>query len=224
MTRPDSNLSFRLLTRVAAGALAVGAWVIGLPAGAQAHPHVWVTSQSELVYGPDGKVTGVRHAWTFDEMFSTFALQGLETKTKGVYTREELAPLAETNVTSLKEFDFFIYAKADGKKEKFDEPKDYYLEHKNNLLVLHFTLPLKAPAKFKDMEIEVYDPSYFVDFQLSETDAIKLSGAPASCKAKVERPNDNAAVKQKISEEVFAKGDNSNYGAIYASKIFVTCQ
>ena len=72
---------------------------------AQAHPHVWITATSELVYAPDGSITGVRHAWTFDDMFSTYALQGIETKTKGVYTREELAPLAQVNVESLKEFD-----------------------------------------------------------------------------------------------------------------------
>jgi len=47
---------------------------------AQAHPHVWVTMKSELVYAGDGSVTGVRHAWTFDDMFSTFATQGLESK------------------------------------------------------------------------------------------------------------------------------------------------
>ena len=65
---------------------------------AQAHPHVWVTMKSELVYGADGSATGVRHAWTFDDMFSTFATQGLESKEKGKFTREELAPLAEVNV------------------------------------------------------------------------------------------------------------------------------
>ena len=59
---------------------------------------------SELLYAPDGSITGVRHAWTFDDMFSTYALQGIETKTKGAYSREELAPLAQTNVESLKEF------------------------------------------------------------------------------------------------------------------------
>ena len=73
---------------------------------ASAHPHVWVTVKSELVYAPDGSVTGVRHAWTFDDMFSVFALQGLDSKKKGEYTREELAPLADVNVTSLKEYDF----------------------------------------------------------------------------------------------------------------------
>ncbi len=47
---------------------------------AQAHPHVWITASSELLYAPDGAITGVRHAWTFDDMFSTYALQGIETK------------------------------------------------------------------------------------------------------------------------------------------------
>jgi lipoprotein-releasing system permease protein len=48
---------------------------------ASAHPHVWVTMKAEVVYAPDGSVTGVRHAWTFDDMFSVFATQGIDTKT-----------------------------------------------------------------------------------------------------------------------------------------------
>src|ERR1041384_7993165 len=74
-----------------------------------AHPHVWVTMKSEIVYAPDGTITGVRHAWAFDDMFSAFATQGLDAKKKGEFTREELAPLAEVNVSSLKEYDYFTY-------------------------------------------------------------------------------------------------------------------
>src|SRR3954464_3322643 len=113
---------------------------------ASAHPHVWITVKSELVYAPDGSVTGVRHAWTFDDMFSVFATQGIDTKTKGEFTREELKPLAQTNVESLKDFDYFTYAKSDGKKLEFAEPLgDYYLDYdsKETVLTLHFTLPLK---------------------------------------------------------------------------------
>src|SRR5205085_3974605 len=48
---------------------------IGLgTAAAEAHPHVWITARSEVVYASDGSITGVRHAWTFDEMFTTYAL------------------------------------------------------------------------------------------------------------------------------------------------------
>ena len=83
---------------------------------ARAHPHVWVTMTSELLYAPDGTITGVRLAWTFDDMFSAFATQGLEQKTKGQFTREELAPLAKVNVESLQEYAYFTYVKVNGER------------------------------------------------------------------------------------------------------------
>jgi ABC-type uncharacterized transport system substrate-binding protein len=207
-----------------AGSLLLLVWAVALGAGAaQAHPHVWITASSELVYAADGSVTGVRHAWTFDDMFSSYALQGIEGKTKGVYSREELAALAQTNVESLKEFAFFTFAKADGKKEKFVEPVDYFLEYKDEALTLHFTLPLKTPVKPRELSLEVFDPSFFIDFKLADKDPIRLVGAPAGCQMKFERPNDGAAGAQKIDEQNFLSGDNSNYGAMFANKITVAC-
>src|SRR5436853_396543 len=128
-------------------------WIAGSIVGfltvgvAQAHPHVWVTMKSELVYAADGAVTGVRHAWAFDEMFSTFATQGLETKQKGAFTREDLAPLAQVNIDSLKDFDYFTIAKANGKKALFDGPANYWLDFTDSVLTLHSTLPFKTPAR-----------------------------------------------------------------------------
>src|SRR5258706_2517512 len=211
-----------LMRRLLGVLLLAGGTVLGAGT-AQAHPHVWITASSQLIYGPDGAITGVRHAWTFDDMFSTYALQGIETKTKGVYSREELAPLAQTNVESLREFGFFTFAKADGKKEKFQEPVDYFLEYKDAALTLHFTLPLKTPVKPKELALEVFDPSYFIDFQLDDKNPIKLVGAPAACQLKIQRPNDGTANAQKLSEQNFLSGDNSNYGAMFANKITVDC-
>jgi ABC-type uncharacterized transport system substrate-binding protein len=190
---------------------------------AQAHPHVLVTATSELLYAPDGSITGVRHAWTFDDMFSTYAVQGIETKVKGEYSREELGPLAQTNVESLKEFGFFTFAKADGKKQKFEEPVDYYLEYRDSLLVLHFTLPLKTPVKSKQLALEVFDPEYFIAFTYAEKDPVKLVGAPASCQLKFQRANDGVAGAQKLGEDNFMSADNSNYGAMFSNKILVEC-
>lgn len=200
----------------------VGALALG-PATAEAHPHVWITAKSEVVYAADGSISGVRHAWSFDDMFSTYALQGIETKTKGVYSREQLAPLAQTNIESLKEFGYFTFAKADGKKEKFIEPVDYYLDYKDSVLTLHFTLPAKTPFKAKQTALEVFDPSYFIDFKFEDKDPIKLVGAPADCKLAFQRPNDGTANAQRLSENNFMSGDNSNYGAMFANKILVDC-
>jgi ABC-type uncharacterized transport system substrate-binding protein len=161
-------------------------------------------------------------------MFSVFALQGLDSKKKGEFTREELAPLAEVNVSSLKEYDFFTYAKANGSKVEFNEPQaGYYLDYntKDTVLTLYFTLSLKAPVKAKDLTLEVYDREYFVDFSFAEKDPVKLVGAPAQCKLSVGRPQEmNAALSQQLSQLGPDQRDSSlTIGAEYANKILVKC-
>ena len=190
---------------------------------ASAHPHVWITATSELLYAEDGSITGVRHAWIFDDMFSAYAVQGLESKTKGTYTREELGPLAQTNVESLKEYAYFTFARGDGKKERFQEPVDYFLDYKDTVLTLHFTLPLKNPVKPKQLVLEVFDRSFFIDFQMAKDNPVKLVGAPAGCQMKLERPNDGTASAQKLNEQTFLNGENSNFGMMFANKITVDC-
>ena len=190
---------------------------------AQAHPHVWITATSELLYSEDGSITGVRHAWTFDDMFSAYAVQGIESKAKGAYTSEELGPLAQTNVESLKEYAYFTFARADGKKERFQEPVDYFLDYKDTVLTLHFTLLLKNPVKPKQLMLEVFDRSFFIDFQMAKDNPVRLVGAPAGCQMKLERPSDGTATAQKLNEQTFMNGENSNFGMMFANKITVDC-
>jgi ABC-type uncharacterized transport system substrate-binding protein len=194
---------------------------------AQAHPHVWVTMKSDLVYAPDGSATGVRHAWTFDDMFSTFATQGLESKEKGKFTREELAPLAQVNVESLKDYDYFTYAQVDGKKVDLGEPVDYWLEFIDGILTLHFTLPFKTAVKAQRVNVEMYDPTWFIDFSFAPKDPVKLVGAPPACQLAVQRPGegDQATTKGGQPGEAFFSGlgTGSNYGAQFANKIAVKC-
>lgn len=191
---------------------------------AEAHPHVWVTFHSEVLYTADGSMTGVRHAWTFDDMFSAYALQGISHAKKGQYTRDELASLAQTNVESLKEYAYFTYARADGKKLKFAEPADYWLEYKNAALTLHFTLPLKAAVAAKSMQIEIYDPSIFVDFEFAKDKAVSLDGAP-QCVLTYDLPHQPTAAEQaRLSQlDSVPLDPSSTYGETFANKILVKC-
>src|SRR5262245_42428890 len=84
-----------------------------------AHPHVWTTVRSEIVFGPDHRVTGIRHTWTFDEFYTAMAVEGLDTNNDGTYSKAELAPLAKINVESLKEFDYFTFVHLEGVDHKF---------------------------------------------------------------------------------------------------------
>jgi ABC-type uncharacterized transport system substrate-binding protein len=200
------------------------AWVTA----AQAHPHVWATIRTELLYAPSGAVTGVRHAWTFDEMFSAFATTGIAAKTKGEFTRQELQPLAQVNVESLKEYAYFTFAYIDGKKQKnaFSGPIDYWLDYdpKATVLTLHFTLPFKKPVTTKRLLIEVYDPEFFIDFGFAEKDPVKLVDAPAQCKVSTEKPYDgNFQSPLSLSQLFIPNEANIGMGMNFANKISVQC-
>jgi ABC-type uncharacterized transport system substrate-binding protein len=190
---------------------------------ALSHPHVYVTMKSDIVYDAEGRMTGIRHHWTFDDMFSSYATQGLEQKQKGVFTREELQPLAEVNITSMKEFEYFTEGKMNGQKVEFAAPTDYFLELKDQLLTLHFTLPLKTPVATKSVDLEIYDPLYFVAFEFDEKNPITLKDAPPNCKLNTAKLGDGTQAKS-LSESVFARPDPNNpFGAQFANKIAVKC-
>jgi ABC-type uncharacterized transport system substrate-binding protein len=177
-------------------ALAAVALAASLATPASAHPHVWVTSKAEVVYDKD-QIAAIQHHWTFDEFYTAMAIQGLDTNNDGVYSREELAELAKVNMDGLKEFDFFTYAKLTGKAVEFASPVDQWLEHKDGILTLHFKLPLKQPleAAAKGFQFAVYDPSFFIAFELAKGDAITLAGGPAGCKITVGQMEETAEEK-----------------------------
>ncbi len=190
-------------------------------APALAHPHVWVTVTSQIVYAPDGAATGVRHSWAFDDVYSTFATEGLPQKTKGVFTRAELADLAKVNVTSIKDSDYYTFAKANGKDLTFGDPTDYWLDYTKEVLTLHFTLPFASPVKAKDLSIEVYDPTYYIDFEFADKDPVALVFAPAQCKLSLQKPEGVSMTQgPALSDAAAASG---NWGVNFASKITVTC-
>ncbi|WP_342163651.1 DUF1007 family protein [Methylobacterium sp. SD21] len=197
---------------------------------AQAHPHVWVSARAQVAYA-DGKVTGVRHTWSFDPEYSAYVTQGLDANKDGKLSPDELASLATTNTENLAEFGYFTKLKVAGKEQAFAEPREAAMRMEGNALTLSFLLPLKSPAAPGRgvAALEVYDPTYFVSFGFAEgQDAVTLTGAPQGCTASVTRPkNDQTKVadaKTGMSEAFFeALTAASNYGEQFANRVIVAC-
>ena len=188
--------------------------------------HVWVAVQSEVVFGDDGKIIGVRHAWEFDEMYSAFATQGLG-KNGAPPTKEELAPLAKTNIESLAEFDYFTFAKQNNEKATFKPPQDVTLEtNERKSVVMRFFLPLQAPISAKKpFSFQVYDPTYFVSFGLEKKQPVTMSRAPTGCSLSLVEPNPLvAADNQKLSEAFFQNmSPGADFGVKLATRAIVAC-
>ena len=157
-----------------------------LPAGAHAHPHVWVDAASEIVFDGKQRITAIRHHWRFDEGFSAYALQGLDVDRDGTYSAEELEPLARENVESLKDFGYFTSLRIGDYQAGYSSPTDYSLDLMDDRLLLHFTLPLAIPVKTNGTAVlEVGDPEYYVAFSLPSREAVRLVDAPAGCRLNV---------------------------------------
>ena len=220
-----------LVTRHPLGVMLAAAVAGGVVTPVAAHPHVWATVRSEIEFGPDHRITGIRHAWTFDEFYTAMAVEGLDTNKDGVYSKEELAPLAKVNVESLKEFDYFTYVHLEGEDDKplkLKPPVDYWIDYDKSVLTLHFTLPLEKPlnAQSQEVQVDVYDPSFFVAFGFATEAPVTLTGpAIKGCTAELKKPDPDTEEDAKaLSESFFSQlGPNSNFGSQFAQTVTVKC-
>jgi ABC-type uncharacterized transport system substrate-binding protein len=197
---------------------------------ALAHPHVWVTSRSEIVFDRSGQMIGIRHVWVFDAAYSSFMTLGLDSDHDGKPDPDKLADLAKTNVESLSEFGYFTSVKINGSKAVLGKPTEYGLTFADGRLTLRFLVPLEAPAWPKVMALQVDDPSFFVAFTMADgNDAIALDHAPKGCALSVSHPDKTAAEGvQILADDVAAalKGQripSADLGSDYTGHIILAC-
>lgn len=193
--------------------------------GALAHPHVWVQAKAELIYEPEGRVASVRHHWTFDEGYSAVAVQGLDANGDGTISSDELAELAKTNTTSLVDFGYFTSLRANGKKQGFAAPRAERMSYENGLLTLSFELPLDQAVSGRTVVLDVYDPTFFVDFRTAQgDDAVKLAGAPSGCTLRITRPKPAVEQGKQLDENFFQSlTSTSTYAAQFSSRSMAVC-
>ncbi len=198
-------------------------------ASALAHPHVWITSSTTVLYD-NGRIAGFRHRWIFDDMYTAMATAGLDANGDGIYTRAELEDLAQTNIDGLSEFAYFTFAKLGDRQLPLAAPRDYWLEYEHEKLSLHFTLPLKQPvlAEAEGFSFTVVDESFYIAFELDKEAPIVLGGeSPSGCVVNVTVPEQDLAELQQLNAAfagAMTAGDaNIGVGASYAQTIFISC-
>lgn len=190
-------------------------WAAGLaPSAAQAHPHVWVTVETTVVYDDKQEITGLRENWTFDKAYSQYALDGLEQDAAGNYTPAAFAELTKENLESLKNYSYFTEVYVEGKRVDLAPPIGAS-NVRDDKAILHFTmtLPLAQPIKVGTLKFSflIYDPEFYISFAFADKDPVHLGpGAPAGCGPKLE-PATGDPTKSKT------------WGGAYAATVVIAC-
>jgi ABC-type uncharacterized transport system substrate-binding protein len=205
---------------------AVAALVLAVAADpAAAHPHVWIDARTEVAFDDQGRVTALRVSWRFDEFYSLFAIEGLDKNADGVLEAEELRPLAELNVTSLKEVDYFTHVKVNGVDAAFGEARDPLSTFQDGILSLEFVIPLQTPVDPRQAVVSLvsYDPTFYIAVEPLLQDPVSFTGsAPPQCRAVEEEGGAGEALS--LSEADFLDpAVSEGIGALYATEFTISC-
>jgi len=142
-----------------------------------------------MIFNSLGQASSVRQSWLFDELFSTYALQGMPRDKAGQVPVAELEKITREWMTALAEPEshFFSRIALAGTPLKLGTPLNARTtwDPKASQLVLSFELPIEPPVKVdaKGLDVDIQDPSYFTAFNYKGgARAFKGINAPEQCK------------------------------------------
>jgi len=219
------------MRRTYATAAVMTATALSLAAQAQAHPHIWIAMRSDVVFDERGDVSGIAVEWTFDDGYAQVALDGLDTNRDGVYSQSELEPLTEENLKSLKDYNYFVVPRVNGKVVAIGDPTDYGQIYSNGKLELHFTVPLTAPVNPRKVEFQykVYDPEFFIAMDYIEQDPVGIQGTmPQGCRLVVKPVVSDQQLDQ-TRTMLSTKGvdwkppEDEDFGGMFAQPALIIC-
>jgi nickel/cobalt exporter len=178
------------------------AFALVLPA--TAHPHIFIDAKVTVVFNDAGEIVGLKHNWTFDEAFSSWVVQGLDTNGDRETSPEELQPLADDNLVGLTQYDFYTYAGPHDNPLKFTSDGDQRFVYENGRTTLTYGLTATNPQPMTNrFELGVYDPDYYVAITFADASDVVLQNAPAGCGVTLEPPKE---MDKALQDRLFSLG------------------
>lgn len=175
-------------------------WLAGLvllcagAQAAQAHPHVFIDNRLTFLFA-DGKVTGFRTDWRFDEIFTEDLLSQFDTDGDKQFSAAESQQVKDGTLPNLTEFHYFTYAYVGGKDLGKLEPADFKADILDGAARFVFTYHLPEPVDphQQKVTVSIYDHEYYVEVLLAEKDPVALEGeGHAGCAPQVADDPDHA--------------------------------
>lgn len=177
--------------RVISTAGVVGILAIATPGTANAHPHVFIEANLEVVRNDKGEATEIRHVWRFDEFFSSSLLLDFDANGNGKLDESELQEIAGITRQSIAEYNFYTEVRNGETVGNFYEPEPYIVDQDGSHLLIIMSLELEKPMAMgaEGFKIAVSDPTYYVAVDLQDEGSVLVSGNDKGCRYEIVRPD-----------------------------------
>ncbi len=160
----------------------------------RAHPHMWVDARMQLGFDAQGQVRSVTQTWLFDELFSSYAKQGLPESADKTPPQEALDQIGNSWIEALADpMSHYFTTVRYGNRDVATGPAQRVSVrwHKQTQqMSLSFELPLLTPLTIRDkpLVVSVADPTFYVSYSFDDAKAIELIAAPNRCQATYQPP------------------------------------
>lgn len=169
---------------------------------ALAHPHIFIDAKASVVFDADGAVSAIHNTWTFDEAFSAWSVQGLDTNNDGQLSEDELTDLTRENMKGLSEYEFYTFAGEGDLNLRFSEMPGARITYDGKQTTLDFSIRPDQPYRIKDtLELAVADPEYYVAITFADASRVTLENAPAGCGVTMDPPKE---MDPALADELYA--------------------
>lgn len=197
---------------------------LGLPAGALAHPHVFVETGLTLILDEAQMVTAVEVTWKYDDLYSLLIMQdmGLDEDADGALTEAELARIDGWDMQWIDGYAGDLYlTDAAGGAVALSGPEPLSTQVEEARLISRHRRPLAQPVPAEGLVLRAYDPEFYTAYDL--TLGVSL---PAPCSADVVPPDEGDAYRK--AEEVMAEFpedamDVPLLGHVFAETVTIAC-
>ncbi len=197
-----------------------------------AHPHSWISLQSEPIIHQDNWF-GIKTSWYFDPMTSSQMVMGLNLT--GQVPQSQLEALIPDLKSSIEMQAFFSEITVGDRTINPAEMTDTSISQRNAEIGFHFTLRFPAGLSIREpLQWKTFEEEYYVDMGYRGTEDLSINEAHSECKIALTEPVIDEALlnyAQALDQDSFtqealdqkALPDVSRLGHYFAQHIAVTC-
>jgi len=182
----------------------------------------------QVLFDAQGRVSGLRETWLFDEYYTAFAMEEFAEKGKPGPTQADIDGFVRRAIENLKEYSYFT----DVKSEDTPIALGTVTEMSGGLaeasrLWMTFLVPLKTPfdASKKPLTYGVYDPSYYIEMlHVEGENGVRFKDAPDGCQFRKIQPNPTFEAYALAAAADMADTPSETLGALFAERVTIQCK